>query len=153
MIANEREFRITQGWAKKFAEAIDSLSQEDPSLRPDLHPLLRKAELESLQSQLGTFKEELAEYEALRAGERSLLKADSLADLPRALIQARIAAGLTQRQLGERLGIAEQQIQKYEANEYRHASFARLLEIAKALEIAVRSEVHLNPDRGLRPPP
>ncbi len=46
----------------------------------------------------------------------------SLADLPKALIRARIAAGLSQKEFADRLGMKEQQIQSYEANDYQHAS-------------------------------
>jgi HTH-type transcriptional regulator/antitoxin HipB len=38
-----------------------------------------------------------------------------LTELLVALIEARIAAGLTQKALADRLGVAEQQIQRYEA--------------------------------------
>jgi HTH-type transcriptional regulator/antitoxin HipB len=41
-----------------------------------------------------------------------------LHELPIALAEARIAARLTQRQLAERIGVAEQQVQRWEANDY-----------------------------------
>jgi HTH-type transcriptional regulator/antitoxin HigA len=60
-----------------------------------------------------------------------------LADLPRILIQARIAQGLSQTDLAERLGMKPQQIQRYEATEYMSASLARLIEIAEVLQVRV----------------
>jgi len=39
-----------------------------------------------------------------------VISADSLERLPSALIQARIATGLSQKQLAERLGLKEQQV-------------------------------------------
>jgi transcriptional regulator with XRE-family HTH domain len=68
---------------------------------------------------------------------------DDLAELPRALIQARIAAGLSQRELGERLDLKEQQIQRYEASEYASASLARLLDVVRALKVRLRQDVVL----------
>jgi transcriptional regulator with XRE-family HTH domain len=49
------------------------------------------------------------------------------------LIRARISAGLSQRELAARLGLKEQQIQRYEATNYETASLRRVLEIAAAL--------------------
>jgi hypothetical protein len=42
--------------------------------------------------------------------------------------------------------LKEQQIQRYEETEYASASFSRLMEIIKALELEVREEIFL-PDR------
>jgi DNA-binding CsgD family transcriptional regulator len=53
-----------------------------------------------------------------------------IAQLPTALIRARIACGLTQRQLAERVGLQEQAIQRYESSDYATVSFARLVDIA-----------------------
>ncbi len=62
-----------------------------------------------------------------------------LADLPRALIRARISKGLTQKELAERLGIKEQQIQKYEATEYASASLSRVRAVIDALGVKLKN--------------
>ena len=67
----------------------------------------------------------------------------SFAELPRALIQSRIALGLSQKELAERLGLKEQQIQRYEATEYAGASVQRIQEVIQALGLQVREEVVL----------
>ncbi len=90
----------------------------------------------------------LAEYEALRAGQVSVLELDSLADLPEALIRARIAAGLTQKNLAARLGLKEQQVQRYEATRYDGVSLGRVQAVADALELQIREQVILPPRRG-----
>ena len=46
-----------------------------------------------------------------------------MADVPRLLIRARIARGLSQKSLAGRLVLKEQQIQRYEASEYASAKF------------------------------
>jgi ribosome-binding protein aMBF1 (putative translation factor) len=104
---------------------------------------LRKAQRDALKSQLGDLKAELEEYEALRARRRTVLRAESFEELPRALIQARIAAGLTQKQLADRLGLKEQQIQQYEASEYASASLSRVADVIRALDLKVREEIVL----------
>ncbi len=63
--------------------------------------------------------------------------------MPTALIRARIACGLTQRQLAERIGLQEQAIQRYEATNYAGVSFARLIEIAEALDLTIHYDVRL----------
>jgi len=141
MIKNEREYRITKAQAGKFEHALAELSRSGGD--PRLHPLLQKAEREAIQSQLEELQEQIAEFEALRSGKRSVLSLDSLEELPQALIKARIAAGLTQRELAEKLGLKEQQIQRYEATEYASADLARLSEVARALRIRVREDVFL----------
>jgi transcriptional regulator with XRE-family HTH domain len=54
--------------------------------------------------------------------------------LPGALIRSRIAAGLSQKDLGERLGMKEQQIQRYEATDYSGASFSTLSAVVNTSE-------------------
>jgi transcriptional regulator with XRE-family HTH domain len=79
-------------------------------------------------------------YEALRSGKRVVLKLSSLDELPGALIQARIAQGLSQKDLARRLGLKEQQIQRYEATDYASASLARLIRVSRALHLKVSAK-------------
>lgn len=53
--------------------------------------------------------------------------------LPEMLIEERYRLGLTQKQIAERMGLKEQQIQRYEATKYQSASLRRIGEVAKAL--------------------
>ena len=132
MISNERQYRITRAEVAKFEK---TLSQFD--LRASSHagvpPRLIKAQKEALASQLKSLRRELKEYERLRKGSRSQLDPSAIAGLPEELIRARIAAGLTQRELAVRLGLKEQQIQRYEKEGYAKASLARVLAVAQAL--------------------
>ncbi len=52
-----------------------------------------------------------------------------------------IAARLTQRELAERLGVPEQQVQRWEANGYAGVGIERLQEIADALKLRVLETV------------
>ena len=140
MIKNERQYRITKAQAETFADALAGRSK-----RPAKDPLLVRLETDALRSQLSDLREELKEYEALRSGRPRVIAADTLTELPSALVKARIAAGLSQRQLAERLGLKEQQIQRYEATGYRSASLARLQRIVTALGIDVRCSLARRP--------
>ncbi|MGB5970009.1 MAG: helix-turn-helix transcriptional regulator [Spirulinaceae cyanobacterium] len=142
MIKNERQYRVTQSQTKKFEEALTQLAQ-NLSNSKKVHPLLLKAQQDALQSQLNDLREELLEYEALKSGRQEILELHSLDELPSALIKARIASGLTQKELAERLGVKEQQIQRYEATEYASASFTRIREVIETLGIHVREDIFL----------
>lgn len=138
MIKNERQYRITRAQAQRFAAALERF---DPTLPPGVHPRLHQAERDALKSQLDELHDELAAYEALRSGRRRTFRLESIEDLAQVLIAARIAAGLSQRDLAHRLGVAEQQVQRDEATEYASASLSRVTEIARALQVRVRPTV------------
>lgn len=66
-----------------------------------------------------------------------MLEFDSLRQLPDTLIQARIAAGLTQQTLAQRLGVDEQQVERYEASRYAGVSLDRVIDVADALGVKI----------------
>ena len=74
-------------------------------------------------------------YERLRSG-RVRISLREVEQLPQKLVRARIAAGLTQEALAEKLGLKRQQIQRYEASEYASASLATIRQIAQAITSA-----------------
>jgi len=137
MIKNAREYQITKAQAAKFGRALATLSDDYPDR--DIAELERDA----MRSQLADLRAELEEYEALESGRLKVVEVEDLSDLPRVLIQARIAAGLSQRELAERLGLKEQQVQRYEATEYASASLSRILEVVRALGVKLRQDIVL----------
>jgi ribosome-binding protein aMBF1 (putative translation factor) len=142
MIKNERQYRITKAQAEKFARALAHMD-EHPEETASVGPRLQLAMKDALTHQLADLREEMEEYEALKSGQQQVFELESFAELPRALIQSRIALGLSQKELAQRLGLKEQQIQRYEASEYAGASVQRLNEVIQALGIQVREEVVL----------
>lgn len=139
MIANERQYRITKAEAERFEQAIAHGTEQSIHL----HPRLRQAMQQGLESQLADLRDQLDEYEALRNGRIAVLELSSLTDLPDALIRARTAAGVTQKELAARLGLKEQQIQRYEANRYAGASRERMQAVAEALGATIHARVTL----------
>jgi transcriptional regulator with XRE-family HTH domain len=137
MIKNAREYQITKAQAAKFERALSAPAHEGVA------PALVALEHDAIKSQLADLRAELDEYDALIAGKRKVVEVEDLAELPRALIQARIAAGLSQRELAERLGLKEQQIQRYEATEYATSSLSRLLEVVRALKLRLHQDIVL----------
>lgn len=63
-----------------------------------------------------------------------------LLDIGASLAGARRAAGVSQRELADRLGSSQQQIARWEASDYREASLARTSAAAEALGICVTLE-------------
>ena len=145
MISNERQYRITKAHAAKFASAL-----QEATARNGVDPLLQKLEDEALRSQLCDLEQELREYEVLRSGDERVLTLDSFAELPAALIKAHIASGLTQKDLADRLGLKEQQIQRYEATDYTAASVRRLKQVIEALGIRVHADIFLGAPNASR---
>lgn len=139
MIKNERQYRITRAKADQLRVAVADL--EHAPLPDGLSPDMRELQSEALRGTLTDLETELADYDALH--DATLIEATGIGEFPTALIRARIARGLTQRQLADRVGLAEQAIQRYEAGDYAGVSFARLVEIAGALEVTVHYDVRL----------
>ncbi len=142
MITNERQYRITRKKALSFASAIeefDAMADE----RNDVHARLLQAEREAMESQLADLRKELDEYEQLKSAHMSVISVASFEELADGLIKARIAAGLSQRALAQRLELKEQQIQRYEAERYASASYQRLCQVVRALEVRIENEILL----------
>ena len=136
MIKNERQYRITKAMAARFQNNLTGLKQK-PDADDGVHPLIAKAQEEALTSQLADLENELLEYESLKAGKFRLDSLKVVADLPSVLIKARIAQGLSQKELAERIGLKEQQIQRYEATDYASANLARIQEVASAFNVDI----------------
>jgi len=139
MITNEKQYRSARAAIDRFNEEIAVLR----AAKDGVHPALRRAQIVGIESQIAELAAEVSEYEALQSGAVTSFEAEGLADLPDILIRARIARGMSQRDLAVFVGVAEQQIQRYEAERYRSASLERLSEIAAALDIEVRESAQL----------
>ncbi len=148
MIKNERQYRITKAQAIKLEEALEQVMRASEGAS-SVHPRLQQAQADALRSQLADLHSQLDAYDALRSQEQTAFTIESFEAFPRVLIQARIAAGMSQRELAERLGLKEQQIQRYEATEYSSASWSRVSEVVRALGLRVREEMVLSaPQQG-----
>ena len=144
MITNERQYKITKRKERSFHEAIERFDAQG-SETSDVHPRIRQAEREAMESQLDDLRAELAEYDRLKAADLSVISTASVDELADGLIKARIAAGLSQRVLAQRLGVKEQQVQRYEAERYASASYRHLCQVSHALGVPIRNDIHLPP--------
>ncbi|MFM1843748.1 MAG: hypothetical protein RLZZ490_2491 [Cyanobacteriota bacterium] len=142
MIANERQYRITKAKLKEFEDALAEL--KSLSIPEDINEKLDfELDLGALSSQIEEFKEDLNEYDQLHQNRIDRLALNTFENLPQALVKARIARGLTQEKLAERLNVKPQQVQRDEANLYAGASFSKLLAVQKALNVEFKGEMTL----------
>lgn len=137
MIKTDRQLANMRTLARRLATAV---AAHDPDQRPvGVDEGMHRLTLAANQGMLERVQGEIADYEALKAGDGAGIVVTRLADIPKALIQTRILRGLTQKALAGRLHVAEQQVQRWEQQDYENAGFTRLMDIAEALEFDLTS--------------
>jgi DNA-binding XRE family transcriptional regulator len=128
VIRNYDQYRKAKARARRLEQALDQLKGDDTGLTKVLR--------DSLSAQIDEVGRQLATFEALEHGfVEAPAEGEGLARLPDMLVRARIASQLTQRELGRRVGLHENQIQQYESSRYQRASLRRIQEIAQALDL------------------
>ncbi|XWK86117.1 MAG: helix-turn-helix transcriptional regulator [Phormidium sp.] len=153
MIRKEQEYRNTLYWLERFEQSITELDNTE-SLKVDFKRW--KLQRDSYQSQVEDLKEQIREYETLTNHDPQtpiVLKLDDINNLPQLLIQARMAAKLSQKELADLAGLTEAEIQKYEDRDYEDASFLDVMAVVDALDIKMRSGEFLIPWDTLRRTP
>jgi len=146
MIKNEKQYKISKASLNKFKGVLDTL-ELNPSL--NLNVLLR-AEYDGVRSQYDELANEIDEYEGLLNKEYKTFDVFSIENFPQALIKARIFQNLSQKEFATKLGLKEQQIQRYEATDYSTASFERIKEIAKELNVGFDSRLFVHHNTQLK---
>ncbi len=137
MIRNENEYR----------EAVGRLADEKLRInaqRAELKKMgLTTAEIKRAVDPILSFhlqlEEEVQSYERLKRGEFD--EVSDLRGLGQLLVSLRIARGLTQRELAERLGVHESLVSRDERNEYHGITLDRAARILDALGYELRSTV------------
>ena len=146
MIRNESEYQ----------EAVERMSKEAARLKEERTKLqemeLSKEEIKRALDPLRSFHEQLKEaldsYERLQRGEFEELR--NFEGVGRLLIALRIAKGVSQRELAERLGVHESQVSRDERNEYHGVTVERANRILVVLGAEIRSVVEAAIDRARR---
>jgi Zn-dependent peptidase ImmA (M78 family)/ribosome-binding protein aMBF1 (putative translation factor) len=139
MIKNERQLKITKSQLEKFKKHLSLIESLDPAKKTRLI----KFEEEAVREQIRLFEIEIDEYQSLWASKKTIPILESIERIPQALIEARLSLGLSQKDLADRVGLKEQQIQRYEATEFETASFARIKELIKALDLKTSEKIRL----------
>ena len=141
MITNEVQYHATKAHLQQFETALANLEAKVVGRTASK---LQQLEIDAVRAQADDLRAEIEEYERLRSGDVSTFEASSLADLAMLLVKARVARGWSQRRLAEALGVAEQQVQRYESTGYRSASLARICDVAAALGVEMTETARLH---------
>ena len=140
MIKNEQQYELTKSSAEGFVKTLQAIREGQGDIK-DLHPLLRKAHEDAYTSLLEGLRDDIHEYEALKRGEFPLEELLKVSEIPKMLIKARIAQGISPKELADRLDLDEQDIQQYEANDYASATLGRISDVAMVLMIYSRTDL------------
>ena len=137
MIRNEKEYKEALARLEQDREVIAAQQQAladrglaEEEVKRGLGPLL------SFRAQL---EEEVEWYE--RARRREFKVSHDVRDIGYMLIALRIANGLTQKELAEKLGVSEAMVSRDERNEYHGITVERAQRILDAMGEALRFEV------------
>ena len=142
MIKSELECEVTKEWIEKFKRSIAAMDRDKEAKQKDYlrwemgrGPLV--CHLEKLES-------ELAEYERLMSCDRTHsieIVVEDVTKLPDALIKARLAAKMSEKELAEIVNMEEERIKECERKNYQCASFVEILEISCALGLEFKTAV------------
>ena len=137
MIRTEQEHRLAR---ERLDQEAERLSAHRANLRRQgLKTVEVRRAMEPLESFHLQLAEEVEAYERLQRGEVDPIV--NLERFGRMLIGLRIAQGVSQRELAERLGVHESQVSRDERNEYHGASLERANRVLEALEAEVQITV------------
>jgi DNA-binding Xre family transcriptional regulator len=132
MIKNEKQYKITKKKLAVLHQKIAEMNSEGDRLS-----LTRQLVLNSLLDMSGDMEIEIAEYDLLKKNKTKILKSRSLYELPSLITEYKIASGLTQKEFSKKIGMKEQQFQRYEAENFQGISFKNLLKILQAIGLDV----------------
>ncbi|HEX3655828.1 MAG TPA: helix-turn-helix transcriptional regulator [Pirellulales bacterium] len=139
MIRNENEYK--EAVARLIAEEKTIAAQTQELEGMGLTPEQIKRVIDPLQSFHLQLAEEVESYERLKR--REIQEIRNLRGLGHALICIRIASGLNQRELAEKLGVNESQVSRDERNEYHGITLERAAKILEALGVEIRIGVNI----------
>lgn len=145
MIGNEKEYRSTKLALAGFEEALMKYDVLE-SIKVGVDPMIARAQQSSYERQAKELREQINAYEELRDGNVREIEIRGFSEIGRVLVEARVAKGLTQRELANLAGLQEQQIQKYEKEQYGSANIKRIAHIASTIGAEISAKLSLNGD-------
>jgi predicted XRE-type DNA-binding protein len=139
MIRNETEYKEA---TQRIREEKSRLDQQEEKLKEmGMSDDEMKRAMDPMRSFHAQLEEEVASYERLKRCEFDEIQ--NLQGLGNLLVGLRIARGVSQRELANRLGIHESQVSRDERNEYHNVTIDRAARILAALGVEVRTRVEL----------
>ena len=145
MIRNETEY---QEASVRLAEERNRLADHRARLKEvGLNDEELKRVIDPMESFHLQLQEEVESYERLKRGEFEDL--DNLRGLGHLLISVRIAQGISQRELANRLKVHESQVSRDERNEYFGITLERAVKILDALDVRLHTKVEIGPPKEM----
>ena len=132
MIKNEKQYKITSKKLLLTVEEIARLSNE-----PEPLPLKNQLMLASLINLKKDMEAEVAAYDLLKKKAIQILKTRSIRDLPAMIIEFKIISGLTQKEFAQIIGMKEQQLQRYEAENFQGITFKNLTKLLHSIGLEI----------------
>ncbi len=143
MIATMAQYHVTEDRIERFQAAL-------AALRTDGASPLRDFQERAIRERISALKEELDAYDRLSSGKVESIVVERIADLPRALVEARIVAGLDQRGLARASGQSAVNIERWERNGYSKVALDTMKAIARVLPVELCEDaVGARPRRAL----
>lgn len=139
MIRNDAEYKKAVKRIKE--ESVRLQATEQRFKEQGLKDIEIKRAMDPLMSFHLQLKEEVESYERLKQGLFDELI--NLRGVGHLLVCLRIARGITQRELADKLGINESQVSRDERNEYHGITTERATKILEALGAKLHSKVEL----------
>jgi ribosome-binding protein aMBF1 (putative translation factor) len=137
MIRTETEY---QNSLKKIEQGEGMLREQEAKLAEEgLRPDQIKRGLDPMRVFQDQIRDEVASYERLKKGKFDEL--ENLHGIGQLLIGLRIALGMSQRELADKLGVHESQVSRDERNEYFGITVERVTRIIEALGVVITTRV------------
>jgi HTH-type transcriptional regulator/antitoxin HigA len=128
MIKNDAQRERTVAQIDGFRRALSKIAEEKAGRRS-------AAIRGSYEGMIRQLQEELREYDQLKSGDLKVPKIDRLNEIAPFVVKLRIAKGVSQTELANRLGVSKQVISRYEESDYQTVGITRLQEILDAIGI------------------
>jgi hypothetical protein len=143
VIENDRQYEVSKQQAAKLEQALRDFPR-DPSSRPHIHPKLQEAERHAIEDLLDRVNAEMADYEALVTGTRTVIFARELDELPLIFRRAREVSRTSAADVARMAGISEDELLEYERTDFADAPYRLIIDIARILDLSVRDSIAIS---------
>lgn len=133
MIKSAKQYVVTKRRLADFEQAVEGFDIK--TVPEGVTPSGHRAAFDALVSLRNELASQVHRYDDLIREGLQAIELNTISDLPRVLIETRIARRMTQAALADRLGVNPQQVQRWETEDYENVGLAYALEIADALRV------------------
>lgn len=121
MIKNKIELTRAKQQKQYLLDSLNSIKGEE---------LIQNMQKAAYLCRLKDISSEIEEFEKLTKHPILYFTQDNVS---KSIISLRVASGITQKELAKKIGVSQQQIQRYEQQEYRKVKFERVMQIIQVL--------------------